>query len=352
MTNPAPLIGTATHPAVQHPDGTVITDPYTYDAARRMPAFAALAKCTGGVYAENLAGMTVPQALAHAGLDFTVVKHSGIGVPDGDTTIVGLVKLRGTVAHFGDDRPATLLGVVGQSYQVVQPNEAANFGQAVLEEGGATVVAVGAYGDPRGSRMFLTLQLPEGLLVGGHDPHNLYLTLGNSWDRSTGLWACVAPIRIRCTNQAAATFGNLSNRFSIRHTGDITDKVTEVHRALDLTGTFSERYATFAETLLAAPLDDVDAFLETLMPTPAGVKTARGEENWVGRRGAIGTLIRHGEQNTMGRGTRYGAYQGVVEWVDWFAGARTPLARATRAVDGGPHEQLKVRAASLLLSGL
>lgn len=349
-SGPAPIAGGTTDSA----GVTVVEGSSFRDEDRRLPAFLALAKHTGGKYAEQLAGMTVPAALAAAGLDFTVAKHGGLGVKDGDTLIGGLPRMRGTVAHFTDGRDPLLLGVVGQGYEVVQPTQAAEFGQAVLEEGGATVVAVGAYGEPIGSRMYLALKLPEGLLIGGEDPHDLYLGIGNSWNRTTGLWAVAAPVRIDCTNQAAAVFGGLSNRFSIRHTGDITTKVGEVQRALELTGTFSERYATFAEKLLGEPMDgsEVDAFLERLMPTPKHVKTARGDENWAGRRGAIGHVIRNGERNTVGRGTRYAAYQGVVEWVDWMSAARSPIARATRLVDGGHYEQIKVNAAELLLSGV
>jgi hypothetical protein len=192
-------------------------------------------------------------------------------------------------------------------------------------------------------------------MIGGEDPYDLYLGIGNSWNRSTGLWAVTAPVRIDCTNQGAAIFGGLSNRFSVRHTADVANKVTEVQRALELTGTFSTRYAEFAEKLLGEPMSpgaEVDEFLEKLMPTPRTLKTVRGEENWAGRRGAIAHIIRNGENNTVGRGTRYAAYNGVVEWVDHLSTARTPAVRATRLIDGGHHEQIKYDAAELLLSGV
>ncbi len=349
-SSPAQLVGGTTDPA----GVTVVEGTDMNDASSRLPSFLALAKYTGGRYAEQIDGMTVPQALAAAGLDFTVVKHAGLSVQDGERVITGLPRMRGTVAHYPDDRAPTLLGIVGQGYEVVQPIQAAEFGQAVLEEGGATVAAVGAYGDPIGSRMFMALRLPEGLLIGGEDPYNLYLGIGNSWNRTTGLWAVTAPIRIDCTNQAAAIFGGMSNRFSIRHTADVATKVGEVQRALELTGTFSERYATWAEMLLSEPMDgaEVDTFLDKLMPTPKTVKTSRGEANWAGRRGAIGHVIRSGGNNTVGRGTRYAAYQGVVEWVDHFSPSRTPAARATRLLDGGAYEQIKYDAARLLTAGL
>ncbi len=355
MTTPAALAGATTTGT-----GTAVltdVDLTTRDEARRLPAFVALAGYSGhGCYAEILDGMSVPEALTDAGLDFTVAKHDGLSVRtlDGDGYIAGLGNMRGTVAHFPDDREPKLLGIVGAGYEVVQPTEAAEFGQRVLDEAGATVVAVGAYGVPTGSRMYMALKLPNGLTIGGEDPYDLYLAVGNSWNRSTGLWGVIAPIRIDCTNQAAATFGKLSNRISLRHTAGVTSEVAEARRMLKLANEFTERFAAMAADLLATPMSgrDVDEFVDAIRPTPRTIKTERGEQNWADQRNAIKYVIRAGENNTVGRGTRYAAYQGLAEWTDWLSNARSPLSRAVRALDGGQHEDLKVRAAEMLTADL
>lgn len=349
-------------------DGTTVAqvaaiprgDNYNAPGTTRLPAFLGLAKLTGGVYAENTTtGMTVERALESAGLNFAVTKHEfGSNIHDRKATgvlpytwVPGANKLRNIIATWPDGRMQSM-GVSGSGYQVVQPHDAATFGQAVLEEGGATVVASAGYGDPQGSRMYLALKMPEGIQVGGEDPHDLYLTIGNSFNRETGLWGCVAPIRVKCTNQAAMTFGALSNRFIIRHTGDITSKVNEVQRALDMTGTFSQAYAAAAELMLATPMAgrEVDEFLNRLMPTPTTVTTARGEDSWDDRRRSIRNLITDGEYNAFGRGTRYAAYQGVAEWADHYFKASSQLSRYARMVDGGKVEELKTAAGELLMT--
>lgn len=319
----------------------------------RMPAFLALARANGGVYTEDLDGMSVEKALKDAGLDFTVALHRYQTLVD-DQTVPGLDKMRSVIATHPGGRLESL-GFAGEGYRPVQPVQTAEFGQAVLEEGGATVVAAAGYGEPRGSRMYLALKMPEGLLVGGEDPHDLFLTIGNSFDRTTSLWGCVAPIRIDCTNQAAAIFGKYANRFLLRHTGDMLTKVTEVRYALDMTGGFAERYVEFAERMLTVPMvsgTEIDAFLEKLLPTPKDVKTDRGADNWVVKRNHIRTIIRSGEHNTVGRGTRYAAYNGVTEYVDHQAPALTEAGRYMRLVDGGEAENIKIRAAKLLLAGV
>lgn len=332
----------------------------TRDARRRLPSVLALAQATGGLYAESLTGMSVPKALEAAGLDFTVAAHGPLSVPVDGVQVEGLPKWRATVAHWPEPtdgtppKPPTMLGVVSERYPIVQPHQAAEFGQAVLDEGGGTVVAVCAYGEPRGSRMVMAFKLPEGLMIGGHDPHDVYLFVGNSWNRETSLWGCVAPVRIQCTNQAAATFGKLANRFTIPHRGDMEWKVTDVRDTLKITGTFAEAYARAADQLLGAEMGTsaVDEFLEELFPTPKSVKTERGEQSWGERRREIRHIIREGEFNEFGRGTRYAAYQGVVEWIDHAMPATTPTKRFARLVDGGATERTKARAAELLLSDL
>jgi phage/plasmid-like protein (TIGR03299 family) len=327
----------------------------------RFPAFVALAKATGGVYAENNDGMTVDRALEAAGLDFTVSLHDDLSVPvvddHGVETVKATGKFRATVASLppgkdGTRPPRRLLGVVGRRYELVQPTEAAEFGQQIIEESGGSVVAVGAYGDPTGSRMYMALRLPEGIKVGGIDPHDLYLTIGNSFGGDTGLWGCVAPIRLDCTNQVAATFGKLSNRFSIRHTANWRGRSDEVGKALAITGTWTEQWLKASEQLLATPLvgSDLDGFLESLMPTPRTARTETGERSWQMRRNQVANLAREGENNTVGRGTAYAAYQAVAEWADHSRPARNQASRLAQMIDGGIGEQIKVRAAHLLLA--
>jgi hypothetical protein len=342
------------HDATTEPDGTAVQEftGHLIDVAGRLPSPLALARATGGIYAENLAGMSIDRALEAAGLDFTAVKAGPLTVPYRGDQVGGLDRMTGIVASWPEDspKPPVLLGAVGTRYPIVQPAAAGEFGQALLDEAGATVVAVCAYGAPRGSRMVLALKLPNGLLVGNVDPYDLYLFVGNSFNSDSSLWGCVAPIRLHCVNQAAATFGRLANRFRLRHTGDIASKVEDARNTLRITGTFAQLYRQAAEEMLSTPMSPVEvkAFVDTLFPTPPGVKSARGSDRWDMRRVAVAQLINHGEHNTVGRGTRYAACQGVFECLDWRAASKTPAGRYERLVTGGSVERLKVRAVRML----
>lgn len=337
----------------------------------RMPAFAGLAKSTGGFLAENENGMTLEQAMKAGKMDFRVefqdkvsiqekvedVQITPDGVTKGEKTITTTYPYRGTRAFWEgrEDEPVGL-GMVKGRYQIVQPVQAGELGQAIMDEGGANVVAAGIYGEPLGTRSYLAFKLPEGLTIGGEDRHDLYLTILNSYDGTSGLTGLLAPIRIRCTNMTTATFGRkVANRFSFKHSGDTTRKIQDAREALGLATEWVAHFKRSAEILLATPmsLTEIEAFVEKMLPTPAKVSTGAGERNWVSKRIALKRVITEAETNAFGRGTAYAAFNGAIEYADFLAptqsgGAAGELSRYTRILQGGETEKFKLRAADLL----
>lgn len=353
--------GTAVHDVAQLGRKNYVSPGF----AKRLPAFVALAKSTGGVYAENEAGMTPQRALEAAGLDYTV---SFQGPPTttimdetGVETVVGN-HLRTTVGTWpiGDDgrhtKPRTMFGVVGSKYAIFQPTQLAELGQECIDETGANCIAAGAYGAPMYSRLYLAFKLPTSIKIGGEDPVDMYLSLGASHDGSTSAWGTIAPIRLACTNQLTMTFGKLANRFSIRHSGDMTNKALRMREALDITNTWTEQFTKACDKLLTRRLTPVELrqFVEAALPTPKGTKTESGAQVWEDRRGQIIKLARESDTCEFGRGTAYAAYQAFTEWADWLRPARgeakDETVRFSRVVAGDEGERWKVRAADLLLA--
>jgi phage/plasmid-like protein (TIGR03299 family) len=323
----------------------------------RLPAFAGLAKATGGFYAENQGGMTLDRAMEAARMNFTVKFQDKVQVTtlnsDGATTVS--YPQRGTYGEWPGGDVAGF-GFVGGTYQIVQPAEAGELGQAIMDEGGANVVAAGIYGNPAGCRSYLAFQLPEGLTIGGQDRHDLYLTILNSYDGTSGLTGLFAPIRFACTNMTTATFGRkVANRFSFRHSGNTTQKVKEAREALGVATEWVDYFKLSAETLLATPMSDseITQFVEALLPTPAKVTTDKGERDWAERRVALKKVITLADTNEFGRGTAYAAFNGAIEYADFLTptqagGNAGDIARYTRILQGGPTEKFKLRAGELL----
>lgn len=323
----------------------------------RVPAFLGLAQRTGGVYLENPPSVT--EGLRQTGLDFevklhtlqTVVAEPVIG-PDGDlgmqTTAHELTRHRATVGHFADGtvRP---FGPVGSRYQPIQPVEVAEIGQSVVDEAGGSLLALGMYGEPLGSRLYMAFDLGD-FEVGGQDKHNLALTIVAANDGTGGVVGQLAPVRLQCTNQTSGIFGRRrSSRFTIRHTSGASVRVQEVRDALGLTFAYVEAYQAEAEKLLAQPMttDDFVSWERELFGAPADPEEAsKNTATMTRNRDDALVSIFTGATNEGVHRTRYAAAQSVIEYLDHVSIVRgsDPDAKRWSRIMAGQTEGQKARA--------
>lgn len=324
----------------------------------RLPAFALLAKSTGGFLAENEDGMDLDQAMLAARMNFRVEFQNNIEVietlPDGVTKT--RYPHRGTRAFWDGDPNPVGMGMVLSRYQIVQPRQTGELGQALMKNSGANVVAAGIHGSPLGSKTYLAFKLPGELTIGGSDKHGLYLTILNSYNGTTGLTGLFAPIRETCTNMVTITFGKVANRFTFRHSGNVDRKQEDALEALGVAQEWTAAWKRAAERLLAWKMseEDLDNYLEKVLSAKesASSKVQAGVE---GKRLMMKQIITTHDTCEFGRGTAYAALQGVQEWSDWFyptqkKGTAGDIARCTRILNGTGNEgeKLKLHAASLL----
>ena len=340
----------------------------------RVPAFVGLAKANGGgVYAENLEeGMSVERALAAAGLDYKVVIGTTTGTaqlseplitPDGVTTSLTLEDTlhQSVIGIWPKTGIGKIFGQTSKRYQVVQPIECAELGETVLGLG-HKLVAVGSYGVPLGSSMYLAFRIGD-MTIGGEDRYDMYAHLLNSFHGHAGLHLAFAPIRFACTNETAMNFGKTSQRLTIKHMGDMPSKIEALKVSLNKTHTWADRFKVAAEKMLATPMSEreMHQFADKIMATPKDVTSKAGQEIWDARRFQLIQVALEAQHNEFGRNTRYGAYNALTSVLDhdmWLNpvhtsnGSRRPTARWERALDGGQETRLKVQAAKLLLSGV
>src|SRR3954468_10697105 len=194
----------------------------------RVPAFIGLAQRTGGVFLETSTNgesvPTVAERLVQVGLDYEVtLEDLKVTVPgmnaDGEFEVreEPMPHHRATVARYPDGR-ITPFGPVGTRYTPIQNMTVANLGQTVVDGGDGSLVAIGAYGDPIGSHVYMAFDLGD-FTVGGSDLHKLALTLDTAHDGSGGLTASADPTRVRCTNACSGMFGRRrGSSYTIRHT--------------------------------------------------------------------------------------------------------------------------------------
>lgn len=236
---------------------------------KRLPAFLGLAQRTGGIFYEN--PPTVEDAYIQTGLNFTIELENNTCsrlTPDGVET-KDVPRTRTTVAVWPDGRWEPF-GPVGTRYTPIQNPTIASLGQLVVDRGEGALVAVGAYGDPIGSRVYMAFNLDD-FNVGGRDPHNLALTFTAAHDGTGGLTAAVRPTRLACTNAVNGIFGSRIGTYTIRHTQSADGKVQDIREALSMTWKYVDRYQEESEALLRGTFTEREfmAFQHELFGVPA-----------------------------------------------------------------------------------
>lgn len=329
----------------------------------RVPAFLGLAERTGGVYIEQTSGLNVADALRQTGLDFEVRKDAlsvnlsgevAVATEDGGLSMEQQetgeqVRMRDRwVATVGYPRNGSTpfpIAPCSPRYTVIQTEAALAAGDALSE---GKLVALGAWDDR--AKVYGAWELGEGMSIGGGDPYRNFVTIVTTHD-GTGTYGVLAPIRLGCTNQTAATFGKRATpRFSVRHVGEAAFKLEEARRILGLSQTYLDVLKEESEELLSKPVTR-DGFLvyakevwgvkaedEDLSKRSLSLVNARAED-----------LLAMLDSDTceFGRGTAYAAYNAVTEYLDHAGTVRggddTSSRRWTRIM-AGELDKAKTRA--------
>ena len=173
-----------------------------------------------------MTGMSVPEAMAHAGIDFNV----GIVPLKAEVGEGNLVDVDGYRLTYRTDTGVGL-APVGNRYTVVQTKEATDLIEA-MTGGGWQPEFAGLVN--RGRAVFMAGRMDMANLTTEVDP---YLCFVNSFDGSSGLKFACTPVRPKCTNQIKSIF-NTRQRVrpvvSLRHTSNILGRAETVRDTLGL----------------------------------------------------------------------------------------------------------------------
>ena len=154
------------------------------------------------------------------------------------------------------------LGVVGGGYTPLQNEDHAEFLNLLADESGAIFDTAGSL---RGGRqVFITMQLPDSLTVGGTDRVDLNIAALNSHDGTSAFRILVTPVRVVCANTQSAALRNHESSFSIRHTRNAKAAVQAARDALGLTFTYVDAFQVEAERLIQQTMTDAafDALID------------------------------------------------------------------------------------------
>ena len=198
---------------------------------------------------------TSENALRLAGLDWNVVQEA-IYTPCRE-------KIEGFKANVRDtDRK--VLGVVSDRYKVVQNVEAFSFTDELLGHGVRYETAGSLSG---GRRVWLLARLPREYIIAG-ERISPYLVFSNTHDGSGSVKVAVTPVRVVCNNTLNLALETAQRSFSMVHTGNISDKITEARDTLFKAESYMDRLGAEFEQLHQQKVTDaeVQKYIELLIP--------------------------------------------------------------------------------------
>ena len=242
-----------------------------------------------------------------------------------------------------------ILGTVSPGYEVVQNSELAPFLDAIVAESGAHFETAGSLRG--GSRVFLSLKLPTGIMVGGVDRVDNYLVVTNSHDGGSSLTAVITPTRVVCANTLSVALAHNVSSVKLRHTTNVKDRMAQARQTLGVTVKYLDEFEAIANSMLATSVTngEFDRLIKAVWPEKdtRTDKSTRGATIAANRTAKVTDLFRNAGTNEVGRGTAWGAWNAVTEYLDHFQGSGDPDRSAERVALGGT-DALKRKALALL----
>ena len=198
---------------------------------------------------------TSADAIVAAGLDWTVHQQpmyleNGMEVPNAYANV--------------RDKDSSVLGIVGNRYQIVQNTEAFDFTDNLIGEG-CVYESAGSLRD--GKQIWLLAHLPEAMQIAGDDVMP-YLCFTNTHD-GTGSVKCFATsIRVVCNNTLSAALSTAKRTWSARHTGSIDAKLAQATETLQLANKYMAELKKGCEKLALKNIDQdkLIGFINQLLP--------------------------------------------------------------------------------------
>lgn len=274
--------------------------------------------------------MTASEALVASGLDWDVEKQ--------EVFVAGGRNIEGRFATVRSSDGAPL-GIVGNRYQIIQNKDAFAFADNIVDSGEAKYETAGSLWG--GKRVFLSMELNHlDIVVPGDDSDvKMYLMVTNSHDGSGAADAVITPVRSVCQNTVNAAIAAAKSKFRIRHTGNVDAKLLAARDALGISFKYAEEFKKLAERMALKAVTDQQV-LDILRTAVFPIDDEAVSEEVLSDHASTLAFENYLTSDTLNaiRGTAWGAYNGIVEFIDYGA--------TYRGGKSNPVEQ--VRANSLL----
>ena len=210
--------------------------------------------CANSSWVKVAGSATSEEVLKKAGLDFVVKQEpvfDGLGY-----------QIDPWRNNYREDTRQSL-GIVSDKYKICQNRDAFAFIDGLI---GPQAEYLNAGACKNYKVNWIQVKLQPRTVMG--DDYNNYLYFKNSFDGGGAIKVCVTPVRIACTNMLNLAIRRAQRVFSIRHTGDIAEKIREADMTLELSDKYitavNEDYVRLARIKFTE--QQVNSFWEQLFP--------------------------------------------------------------------------------------
>jgi len=290
-------------------------------------------------------GQTVEQWQKAANMDYAIkrgrVRYSTSHL-QADTLASDLHAVDDKVVLFRNDTGAAL-GVVSDSYKVVQPAEVLEFFREWADKGGVTIESAGVlFG---GRRYFATAKLADAVSVdGGRDKVVPYALLSTSADGTLATRLDWTTVRTVCNNTLSmALKGNAT--FKVSHRSVFVPE--DARDAVEAANEEFQSFMTMARYLSTVKVNTDKAEDMTLKLVMKSSEEVARESAAFARIMALFNGEAKGSNFETAHDTAWGWLNAVTEYADHHVRARTDENRQASAL-WGPGDALKQKAVALL----
>jgi phage/plasmid-like protein (TIGR03299 family) len=281
---------------------------------------------------------TASEAIKAAKLDFIVEKISLQTTPH----------YLSVPEHYATVRFDTLqvLGVVGSRYVPILNKDAFTVFDALVGEGQAIYHTAGALG--KGERIWILAKLPDYIRVKGNDIVEKYLLLTNTHDGSSTVSVKLTPIRVVCQNTLTAALQGSEQQVRIRHTNQAMEKMKQAHEILGLSNKLFAILEQYYTGMSRKEISTVvlGQYVKEIFPVPENLKHS---SHIMQIHEKIYELHEAGVGSNMSRGTLWGAYNAVIEYIDHVRLQSKTDSTKLKSIWYGSGEVIKKKAFSLAI---
>lgn len=256
-----------------------------------------------GIGVDTKGCMTLEQVLNTANLNFKV-EPKPIYVFDNNAMQYNNVDK--FTANVRSDNN-TVLGVVGERYNILQNEEAFDFLDGMVAEG-MKFTAANVTKDSK--RTWILGEFADRNILG--DEITPYVYFENSFDGSSSVRLAIVTLRKVCNNGLTMVLGNNDFTWSIRHTNNARNKLDIIHNNILRIDNYMDEYEKEMDVLQQKTVD-IREFLDYIIPMD-NVQTERKEQNLLYLRDSIQSLYERKDDIQKFKGTQYGALLALTDF--------------------------------------